>query len=313
MAEDGWCPFVEIHKTPNFGYNPPGTHGQLWAHGLADHIAQGPKSAIDSAVDAGWGWVLVAPNTPAVASAHFCIGRDGSASQYCSILDAAWAQGIYDDPGIDRTNAVLAAALSRAVTIAPTGSQLYALDAAGVNVLNGALISFEHEGTSGQAWTDAELATDIRVKLWCLGELQRLGRGFPLDSIDRLLGHFMIDPVNRAGCPGPHWPRQSIWTWLTAQPQPSPAPSPDPLQAQVDQLTAANKLLTVQLAAANGQRDSLEAELRVLEFNNALIVELAQNRDQDAYQALKKVEQQLGGAGGAPALTAGPPPAGGPA
>lgn len=72
---------------PNFGYNPPGTHGQLKANG--------PRGAFWHSAD---GWRDGAEQTfktPGRGSAHVIFNLDGPPWQFVDFDDAAWHAGGY--------------------------------------------------------------------------------------------------------------------------------------------------------------------------------------------------------------------------
>jgi hypothetical protein len=54
---------------------------------------------------------------------------------------------------------------------------------------------------------------DLRIKQWCIEELQRAERPLALD-LDVLVGHYQIDGIHRKGCPGAAWPKQAIYDAL---------------------------------------------------------------------------------------------------
>lgn len=198
---DGWCSFAARRPTTCYGY-PQGTRGQNRPAAFVCHIMDGYKRTVDAAgFWEGRG-----------ASAHFGIGRDGSISQYVSILDASWANGVCGDTArYDRADPVLGALEREGSWIRVNGG--YALQRSGLNVLNARTISIEHEGFPEQPWTEEMLASSLRVMLWCLGELQRAQRPMPRPW---LVGHYQIDPVSRARCPGPNWPRERMLKELVA-------------------------------------------------------------------------------------------------
>lgn len=149
---------------------------------------------------------------------HFGIGRDGSIDQYTSILDASWGNGVAGSIlKYDRTNPRLAAleGLGNWVSVHYAGTLAYALVSGGTNVINCHTISTEHEDeTIDQPWTPEMIDATIRVKRWCLEALTEAGIEMPV-SIDMLAGHFQIDAVNRANCPGDNWPKQGIYDGIT--------------------------------------------------------------------------------------------------
>ncbi len=201
---DGWCPFAVAHPSGPFGY-PVGTHGQNRPLFFVDHRMAGFKRTLD---DDAWR----ASNGVGV---HFGIGLDGAVSQYASIFDASWGNGVTGSvERYGRRNRHLTAieALGAWRAVVSGGARAYALvDAAGVNVINAHSISIEHEdrGRAGVAWPQAMLAADIAVKAWCIEHLAAAGTPLTVDD-DVLVGHCQIDPANRPDCPGATWPRREI-------------------------------------------------------------------------------------------------------
>jgi len=201
---DGWCPFATPHPSGPFGY-PAGTRGQNRPLFFVDHRMDGYKRTLD---DDAWR----AANGVGI---HFGIGLDGAVSQYASIFDASWANGITGSvERYDRGNRHLAA-IERAGAWRPVMSgrvRVYALvDERGVNMINAHSISIEHEdgGLANVAWPSAMFDADVAVKAWCLAELAAAGIALTIDD-DVLVGHHQIDAVNRADCPGATWPRGRI-------------------------------------------------------------------------------------------------------
>lgn len=145
---------------------------------------------------------------------HFGIGRDGSVSQYRSIFESHYGNGVHNPSALGGAteNPYLAALVAGRTPIrSASGGWFYRGDD-GANLLNTHSVSFEHEdgGDPSQPWTEALLAATIAVKRWCLEEMNAAGRGFATFDPARLAGHFEIDPVNKGGCPGPAWPRERI-------------------------------------------------------------------------------------------------------
>ncbi|TAK67052.1 MAG: N-acetylmuramoyl-L-alanine amidase [Dehalococcoidia bacterium] len=201
---DVWCPFAVAHPSGPFGY-PAGTRGQNRPLFFVDHRMAGWKRTLDDDAWRGANGVGV----------HFGIGLDGAVSQYASIFDASWGNGVTGSvERYDRRNRHLAAIerLGSWRAVSAGGVRVYALvDRAGVNVVNAHSISFEHEdgGRAGVEWPSAMLAADVAVKAWCVEQLAAAGMPMTVDG-DALAGHFQIDPVNRPDCPGATWPRREI-------------------------------------------------------------------------------------------------------
>lgn len=219
---DGWCPFAVPRPTANFGY-PRGTRGQNRPLFFVDHIMDGWKRTLD---DPNW-------REPAGVGVHFGIGRDGSMSQYTSIFEAHWGNGVAgaahaDDrraiERYDRSNRHLAALEQEGewrLGMDLRGNVFWWLRAPnGGSLLNMRSISIEHEGFPfdrdgfDATWPPAMIEASVRVKRWCVGELRAAGMPLDVDA-DALAGHFQIDGVNRVNCPGPEWPRDRILAGIT--------------------------------------------------------------------------------------------------
>ncbi|MBI5301654.1 MAG: N-acetylmuramoyl-L-alanine amidase [Chloroflexi bacterium] len=173
MALD-WCPFAvkRLIVSDNFSVG----RDERSVQAVVLHIAAGPLSA-----------VFPTFNNPArKASAHFCIGVDGTLEQYVSVNDTAYANGL------SWVNNQWQNARGKVVQptwqdiIAKTNPNLYT-------------VSIEHEGQSDDEWTDAMYDANNRLLLW-------LAEQFDLAYVPHrtLIGHYEIDPVDKAKCPGPH-------------------------------------------------------------------------------------------------------------
>lgn len=165
-------PPVVPAPTPNFGY-PRGARGRQ-GHpvlGICYHIAEGSRAAVTD-------WFA---NPDSEASSHFLICRDGTIVQFVDETDVAWTQG-------------------RAVN--PT----WPLYDPAVNP-NLVLIGIEHEGHSGQEWTEGMYRADLALTL-------HLCERFQIPPLrPYLLGHNEIDPRDRRHCPGDSFP----WARLLAE------------------------------------------------------------------------------------------------
>jgi N-acetylmuramoyl-L-alanine amidase len=96
------------------------------------------------------------------------------------VVNSAWANGIMNRP--DMSVAWI--------------NQCYTK---GINP-NFRTVSIEHEGLTGQAFTNAQFQATLALHKW-------LTRTFniPVDRV-HLVGHYMIDSVNRPYCPGGGFP-----------------------------------------------------------------------------------------------------------
>ncbi len=190
----GWCPFARHLPRTTFGY-PRGAAGQNRPRAFVVHVMSGYKRTMD---EGDWMERTGVGVTAAV-------GKDGSLSQYTSIFDAHWGNGVVNRPNL--ANAFVAEMRRLTVSVAPVAGGEAWLDGRGANVFNAYSISLEHEGFSGEPFTDAMVETAVRFLRWCNEELIR--EGYPPIPGDegRVIGHCEIDGVNRAGCPGTGWPK----------------------------------------------------------------------------------------------------------
>lgn len=133
---------------------------------ICDHIMQ---SSIESADD----WFR---NPASEASAHFGVARDGRIWQWVALENTAWTNGIINKPDMSVDW------IARCVTqkLNP----------------NTYTIGIEHEGMSGQPMPEKQFQTTLALHKWLIQQY-----GIPLDRA-HIIGHYQIDSVNRAGCPG---------------------------------------------------------------------------------------------------------------
>lgn len=173
MALD-WCPFAV--KRPIVSDNfTVGRSGQK-VKALVLHIAAGPLTA-----------VFPTFNNPArQASAHFCIGKDGTLEQYVSVNDTAYANGL-SWVNNQWQNA-------RGKIVQPTWQDIVARTNPNLYT-----VSIEHEGHADEVWTNEMYDANNRLLAW-------LAEQFALALIPHrtLIGHYEIDPVDKPNCPGPH-------------------------------------------------------------------------------------------------------------
>lgn len=166
------CPLAEWKRSPNF---TPGRAGSVRAVVL--HIAQGLNS------DDTW---LTKPASK--VSSHLWIDRAGAAAQLVSLTDTAWANGLNWVNGRPYTTRK---PLRR---VYPT----WPLLRVGVDP-NAETISIELEGFSGEPLTGAQTHMLDTLLLWLLDALE-----LPAwDAGTTLIGHYHINPTDKAFCPGP--------------------------------------------------------------------------------------------------------------
>lgn len=123
------------------------------------HIAEGTLAGCDA-------WLT---NPQSNASAHYCVGKDGTIHQYVDESAAAWANGAVREPRI------------------PLPSDANP---------NEWTISIEHEGHTGEPWTPEMYQADA----WLLRGISERW-GIPLDR-EHIIGHCDLDSVTRPNCPG---------------------------------------------------------------------------------------------------------------
>ena len=139
---------------------------------IVSHITDGPYPGC-----LHW---LTNPHRYPLSSAHYLINRAGRIYQLVRDEDTAWGNGVVNRP-----------------------SSALVLNHPGVNP-NLYSLSIEHEGTPWEPLTEAQTLATIWLheQLCTRWEIPR--------SRNYLLGHHEIDSVNRANCPGAHFP----WTRL---------------------------------------------------------------------------------------------------
>ena len=179
-------------------------------------------------------------------SVHFAVSFAGEVAQFVDTDDAAWGNGIVKNP-----------------TWPPALS----------GNPNEKTVSIEHEGFTGVTWPEAQYQASKRLTRWIL-ETHGLDAG-----TDTIIGHYRIDGVNRANCPGSGWPvarmlaelnteedeltddEKAALAWLV---QNKGALSPLVLAAQRSGFTAANDTPATDDAVSRGIRRLAEFESDVL-------------------------------------------------
>lgn len=182
---NGWMPDVEHVPTPNF------TIGNAGRRAVVLHIMDG---AFQSSID----WMRKAGT-----SAHFDISKSGRIVQQVSINDTAWGNGL-----VYRNGRWYTLRENRYTLVKPT----WPLLAAGENP-NSSTISIEHEGHPGEPLTPEQLTATIRVLRWVGHEA-----AFLYVPGVTLIGHFNLDNVGRARCPGPAFDFAAIAAAANATP-----------------------------------------------------------------------------------------------
>jgi hypothetical protein len=140
--------------------------------------------------------------TPSMVSVHYGIGRDGRIAQYVQESAGAGGNGILD-PGHD-----------------PFWDQ-YADNP------NKHSLSFEtiNDSTNSLPLTDPQKQTTFKLIAYWVKKYN-----IPLSNIK---GHFTLEPVERARCPGPNFPWNELWAYLKGEQQPM-QPTPTQLKEAQD-------------------------------------------------------------------------------
>jgi N-acetyl-anhydromuramyl-L-alanine amidase AmpD len=113
-------------------------------------------------------------------SAHYGVGRNGEIHKYVLTTKAAWHAG--------RVNSPTAALYDKMGKINPN---LYT-------------VGIEHEGH----WKDGLTEAQYQATLWLQRQIIKAW-GIPVDR-EHILGHYEFDSINRARCPGPHFPFERL-------------------------------------------------------------------------------------------------------
>lgn len=126
------------------------------------------------------------------ASTHFGIGRNGEIWQWVDLEDAAWGNGDVKLPNWR---------LLPPVGISP----------------NLVTVSIEHEGYTGQPLTPEQAKATFELQAWLCQELNIK------PSADTIIGHYALNSVSRARCPGDAFPWAQLFQYLEKALTPVPA------------------------------------------------------------------------------------------
>lgn len=176
---DGRCPFAQWRGDGvKFGY-PEGTHGR---QGL-------PIAAIVDHIMQGTlnGTDQHFKNPATKASTHFGVGKNGTVYQWVDELDAAWGNGDVKEPSW--------------VFMPPVG----------INP-NLVTISIEHEGMSGDPMPDEQYKSTLKLHQYLIVKY-----GIAPDW-QHIIGHYMINKVDKANCPGSGFPWKRLFADLNQVP-----------------------------------------------------------------------------------------------
>lgn len=191
MGNNGWCPFADYVVIPDDNWEP----GNDGLEAVVMHIMDGGfQGSIDWMNQVG-------------TSAKFCISKTGRIVQCVSIYDTGYTNGLLFRGGgwYTRRGGV-------DTRVHPTWPRLRP----GWHV-NRRTIGIEHEGKPGQPLTDAMRDATIRVLRWIADEL-----GWVYAVNQNLIGHFNLDNVDRARCPGPAFDLEAFAAAANVRPDAEP-------------------------------------------------------------------------------------------
>lgn len=121
------------------------------------------------------------------ASTHFAIGRDGSIHQYVDVHNAAWGNGVINNPNL-------------------TIPWIKECVEKGINPNNRTIsIETKNDGSNSLPLTDIQ----YQALVWLVRGLLAQFPNIPIDKTG-FIGHRDIDSVNRARCPGPNFPMDKL-------------------------------------------------------------------------------------------------------
>lgn len=113
-------------------------------------------------------------NPASKVSSHFGVGKNGEIHQYVDLKNPAWSNGSVNNP-------------NWSLLIPCVNPNYYT-------------VSIEHEGESGDTMPEAQYQATQALHLWLIETL-----GIPVTR-DNIIGHYRIDSVNKANCPGLGFP-----------------------------------------------------------------------------------------------------------
>jgi hypothetical protein len=182
-------PGATWHLSPNF---TPGNQGRL---AVVVHIAEG-----------GYPGTLSHLTNPASGvSSHFLIGEDGVTAQLVKLGNSAWTNGLSWRAGAWRN--------PRGKIVTPTWRRL----TAPINP-NLQTITIELAGWHNRPRPAAQRTALVGLLAW----LARRFGWLPYEVGEALIGHYHLDPADRAFCPGPHVDLNSLAAAVNATTGPAP-------------------------------------------------------------------------------------------
>lgn len=160
---------------------------------ICNHIMQGT-------MESTLGWFR---NPASEASAHYGVARDGRVWMFVDPANAAWANGIVQNP--DLSIKWLAQAISDRINP------------------NNLTISIEHEGNTGEPFPETQYQATLALHKLLIRQFNIVP-----DS-QHIIRHSQIDSVKRPFCPGLTFPMDRLLKELNSMPQKSTYDFTDPV------------------------------------------------------------------------------------
>ncbi|MFX1499353.1 MAG: N-acetylmuramoyl-L-alanine amidase [Promethearchaeota archaeon] len=142
------------------------------------HIASGSIQALHN-------WAASYNNRG--SSWHYGISKAGEIFQYCPNQFATWHAGISWRNGV--------AYNPRGVKLDPNRLAFIVNEKKNMNP-NAYTVGIEHEGMTGEPWTEAMYQADVELIKWLCKKYN-----IPMDR-NHIIGHYQIDHIDRPSCPG---------------------------------------------------------------------------------------------------------------
>lgn len=147
---------------------------------IVNHISAQSLTSLDA-------WYTYPDNK--ISSAHFAVSKNGTVHQYVTIERMAFSQGLEGER----------------IALAPA----FFVREKGMNP-NRYAVSIEHEGMDGLL-TEEQYQACLRLHRYIQRYvMEKWGHWISLDY-EHVLGHFQIDAIRKANCPGPNFPWSRLY------------------------------------------------------------------------------------------------------
>lgn len=147
---------------------------------IVNHISAQSLTSLDA-------WYTCPDNK--ISSAHFAVSKNGTVHQYVTIERMAFSQGLEGER----------------IALAPA----FVVREKGMNP-NRYAVSIEHEGMDGLL-TEEQYQACLHLHRYIQRYvMEKWGHWISLDY-EHVLGHFQIDAIRKANCPGPNFPWSRLY------------------------------------------------------------------------------------------------------